>query len=135
MGVEEGLLFYGIALSSGGVSPGNVEFAAAVEADFADSSLAFGDGTAMPAGEAAQAMVFQVLDQARVSLADLRVEDCAEGRTPYVYSNAARDTIAGSNAVLITPGRVGGGSWEQGIPSTASPSASWAATSLRMTTG
>ena len=73
MGVEEGLLFHGIALGSGGVSPGNVEFAAAVEADFADSGLAFGDGTTMPAGEAAQAMVFKVLDQAWVGLADLLV--------------------------------------------------------------
>ena len=41
MGVEERLLFDGIALQSGGVSPGDVERAAAVEADLAYAGLAF----------------------------------------------------------------------------------------------
>jgi hypothetical protein len=57
IGVEKRLLLDGIALRSGDVSPGNVELAAAVEADFADAGLAFGNGAAVSAGEAAQAIV------------------------------------------------------------------------------
>lgn len=77
--VEERLLFHGIALRSSGVSPGNEECATAVEADFADSGLAFRNGTAVAAGETAQAIVFELLDQARFGLADVRVEDGAKG--------------------------------------------------------
>ena len=57
IGVEERLLLDGIALHSGGVSPGDVELAAAIEADLADSGLAFGDRAAVAAGEAADAVV------------------------------------------------------------------------------
>ncbi len=57
MGVEEWLLFDGIALQSGGVSPGGVERAAPVKADLAYTGLAFRDGTAMTAGKAANAAV------------------------------------------------------------------------------
>ena len=61
MGMKERFFFDGVALGSGGVSPGDVERAAAVVADFADSGLAFGDGTTMSAGEAAHAVVVELL--------------------------------------------------------------------------
>ncbi len=89
--VEEWLLLNRVALSSCGVSPGNVEFAATVEADFADSGLAFGDGTAVAAGEAAQAVVFEIFYQGRFGFVGALVEDGAEGGhgEHCVYSNAA----------------------------------------------
>ena len=79
MGVEERLLLHGIALGSGGVSPGDIEGAAAVVADFADSGLAFGDGAAVSAGEAAEAVVAELFDKGGVGFADALVEDGAEG--------------------------------------------------------
>ena len=79
IGVEKWLLFDGIALRSGGVSRGNVELAAAVEADFADSGLTFGNGTTMSAGEAAETIVFETLDQRGVGLADVIVQNGAKG--------------------------------------------------------
>ena len=57
IGMEERLLLDGIALHARGVSPGNVELAAAIEADFADSGLAFGNGAAVSAGKTADAAV------------------------------------------------------------------------------
>jgi hypothetical protein len=77
--MEERLLFDGIALHSGGVSPGDVEFATAVEADFTDSGLAFGDGAAVAAGEAADAVVTEILHEGRIGFADSLIEDVAEG--------------------------------------------------------
>ncbi len=79
MGVEERLLFDGIALHAGGVSPGNVERAAAVVADFADAGLAFGNGTAVAAGETADAVVVEFLVESGIGLANFAVEDVAEG--------------------------------------------------------
>ncbi len=91
MGVEEWFLFDWIALGSGGVSPGDVERAAAVVADFADSGLAFGDGTAMSASEAAHAIVVELLEERGIGFADLLVENGAEGGhgNLWLYSNAA----------------------------------------------
>jgi hypothetical protein len=63
MCVEERLLLNGIALRTGGVSPGNVEFAAAIEADFANSSLTFGDWATVSAGKAADTIVPEILNQ------------------------------------------------------------------------
>src|SRR5580658_7602438 len=79
MGVEERFLFDWVALGSGGVSPGDVERAAAVVADFADSGLAFGDGTAMSASETADAVIVELLDECGIGFADLLVEEGAEG--------------------------------------------------------
>jgi hypothetical protein len=79
MGVEEWLLLDGIALRAADISPGNVELAAAVVADFADARLAFGDGATVSAGEAAEAIVFEFLAESRIGLADADVEDVAEG--------------------------------------------------------
>jgi hypothetical protein len=90
MSVEEWFLFDWVALSSGGISPGDVERAAAVEADFADSGLAFGDGAAMTASEAAHAIILELLEERGIGFADLLVENSAEGGHVelWVYSNA-----------------------------------------------
>jgi hypothetical protein len=79
IGVEEGLLLDGIALHAGGVSPGNVEFAATIEADFADSRLTVGDWTTVAAGKAADAVVAEILDETRIGFADSLVENVAQG--------------------------------------------------------
>src|SRR5271165_4002402 len=79
MGVEERLLFDGIALHAGGVSPGNVEGATAVVADFADAGLAFGDGAAVTAGKTADAIVIELFVEGGVGLMDSLIEDVAEG--------------------------------------------------------
>jgi hypothetical protein len=79
VGVEEGLLLDGIALHAGGVSPGDVEFAAAIEANFADSGLTVGDWTTVAAGEAADAVIAEIFNQARISFADSLVENVAQG--------------------------------------------------------
>jgi hypothetical protein len=89
--MEKRLLLDGVALGAGGVSPGDVECAAAVVADFADAGLAFGDGTAMSAGEAAHAVVGELLVEMGIGFADAFVENGAESGHGdlWVYSNAA----------------------------------------------
>ena len=91
MSVKERFFFDGVALGAGGVSPGDVERAAAVVADFADAGLAFGDGTAVSAGEAAGAVVLELLVESGIGFADALVENGAEGgqRGPLGYFNAA----------------------------------------------
>jgi len=79
MGVEKWLFLDGIALGAGGVSPGYVERAAAVVADFADAGLAFGDGAAMSAGETAHVVVGELLVQGGIGFVDSLVENGAEG--------------------------------------------------------
>jgi len=90
MGVKKWFLLDGIALGSGGVSPRNIERAAAVVADFAHAGLAFGDGAAMSAGEATHALVVELLVKSGIGLADALVENSAEGGhgRPLIYSNA-----------------------------------------------
>ena len=97
MGVEKRFLLDGIAVRAGGVSPGNVERAATVVADFADSGLAFGDGTAVSAGEAADAVVGESFVERGVCFADALIEDGAEG---------------GHSAFILTPQR----GWGAGRP-------------------
>ena len=80
MRVEERLFFDGIALHAGGVSPGDVERAAAVVADFADTGLALGNGTTVAAGEATDAVVVKFFVERGIGLADSFVEDFAECR-------------------------------------------------------
>src|SRR5690242_4905034 len=76
--VEEGLLLDGIALHAANVSPGHIELAALVVADLADSGLALKNRTAMPAGEATDAMVVDFLVQ--ISFANIFIHDIAKGR-------------------------------------------------------
>lgn len=77
--MEERFLFDGIALHSGGVSPGDVERAAAVEANFADAGLAFGNGAAVATGKTADAIVVKFFVERGVGFADSLVQDIAEG--------------------------------------------------------
>jgi len=46
--MEERLLLDGVALHSGNIAPGNVESAAAIEANLADAGLAVGIGQQCP---------------------------------------------------------------------------------------
>ena len=59
--MKERLFFDRIALDPADVSPGNVEFAAPIEADSAHSGLAFCNGAAMSAGEAADPVPLDAL--------------------------------------------------------------------------
>src|SRR5215467_12831369 len=77
--VEERLLLDRITLHRGGISPGNEEFATAIEAHLAHSGLSFGNGTAMSARKAANAIVAEILDETGFGLADSPVEDVAQG--------------------------------------------------------
>jgi hypothetical protein len=86
--VEEWFFLYRVALGPGGVSPGNVEFAAAIEADFADSGLAFGDRATVPAGETAEAVVVEYFVEGGIGFAGFFVESGAEGRHGWSYFNA-----------------------------------------------
>jgi len=76
--VEERFLFDGVALHAGGVSPGDIKSAAAVVADFANPGLAFGNGTAVSAGKAADTLIGEFLIERRVGFADSLVEDVAQ---------------------------------------------------------
>ena len=78
--MEEWFFLDRIALGSRRVSPRYVELAAAVEANFSNSGLPFGNRAAMAAGEAAQAIVFKPLDKPHISLADALVKNGAQGR-------------------------------------------------------
>jgi len=91
MGVEERLFFDGIALHAGGVSPGDIEGAAPVVANFAHPGLALGNRTAVAAGKTADALVIEFFVERRVRLANSAVEDIAEGghRSLWGYSNAS----------------------------------------------
>jgi hypothetical protein len=79
MGVKKWLLLDRVALSSGGVSPRDIERAIAVVADLAHAGLAFGDGAAVSAGEAAHAVVFELFVKGGIGFANVLVENTAEG--------------------------------------------------------
>jgi hypothetical protein len=83
--VEKWFLLDRIALGAGSVSPGDEELATAVVADFANTGLAFGDGTAMSAGKTAYAVVLEFLDEGRFGFADAFVEDGAESGHGWFY--------------------------------------------------
>jgi aspartate oxidase len=78
MGMKKWFLFDRVALGAGGVSPGDVQSAATVVADFAHAGLAFGDGAAMSASEAAHAAVVEFLVKTGIGFADSLVENTAE---------------------------------------------------------
>jgi hypothetical protein len=79
IGVKEWLFLDRVALASGSVSPGDKQRPAAIVADFADAGLAFGDGAAMSASEAAYAVIFELLVQTGIGLANSLVENTAQG--------------------------------------------------------
>jgi hypothetical protein len=68
--MEERLLLDGVALHSGNIAPGNVESAAAIEANLADAGLAVGNRTAVSAGIATNAIAIQLFPKTGVALAD-----------------------------------------------------------------
>ena len=59
MSVKKGLLFDGIALHSGDVSPGHVERATLIEPNFANARLPFVNGAAVSASVAANAIAIE----------------------------------------------------------------------------
>jgi len=76
--VEEWFFLDGIALHSGRVSPGDVERAAAVVPDLADSGLARGNGAAVSAGKTANAVVGEFFVERGIGFANSFVEDDAQ---------------------------------------------------------
>ena len=76
IGVVEGLLFDGIALHSRGVTPGHLELAALVEADFADAQLPFGNAAAMAAGKAAHKTAVELF--VKLAFANVGVKNILE---------------------------------------------------------
>ena len=71
--MEKWLLFDGIALHAGNISPRNVERAAAIEADLAHAGLPVGNRAAMSAGVAADAIAIQLFPESGVGFANVRV--------------------------------------------------------------
>ena len=80
IGMKERLLLDGIALHSADVSPGHIELAAAVVANFADARLALRDGTAVPASETADAVAVEFL--VKFALANMLVDNIAKSGHP-----------------------------------------------------
>src|SRR4051812_29950753 len=78
-GVEERLLLNWVTLDAANVPPWNVQLAAAVVANLADSCLALGNGAGVSAGVAAEAIAIEVFDQLGRGLAHVRVENVFEG--------------------------------------------------------
>ena len=79
MGMEEGLLLDRITLHSARVSPRNVEPAATIEANLADSGLSVRNGAAVSAGKTADAVIAEAFDEQWIGFADSLVEDVAQG--------------------------------------------------------
>ena len=79
MRMEERFLLNRVALHPRGVSPRNIKCAAAVVADFADSSLAVWNGAAVAARETADPIVLELFEESRIGFADSLVEDVAQG--------------------------------------------------------
>ena len=75
--MEEGFFLDGIALQRPHVSPWDVKFPAAIEANLADASLPLSNGTAMPAGKAANTVPLNGL--VKLAFPDVLVEYFAEG--------------------------------------------------------
>ena len=78
IGVEEGFLLDRIALHASGISPRNIELAGAIKAHLAHTSLAFGNRATMTAGETADAIIPEILNQGWIGFAYSLVEDVAQ---------------------------------------------------------
>jgi len=78
IGMEKRFLLDGVTLNASDVSPGHVEFAAAIEAHLADADLSIRDGTAVAAGETAYAIALDGLVE--FALADVLIQNFSEGR-------------------------------------------------------
>ena len=73
-------------IAAGGVSPGHVELAAAIEAHLANSRLAFRNGAAVPAGETAYAVIFQFFVERGSASRTCVIQDFSERRHGILYS-------------------------------------------------
>ncbi len=78
IGMEEGFLFYGVALHTADIAPGNVQGSATVVANLANSGLAIRDRTAVPTGKTAHPVTVKFL--VKLALADVLVDDIPQGR-------------------------------------------------------
>src|SRR6266498_6124999 len=76
--MKKRLLLDGIALHPTNIAPRNIQLATLVVADFADSRLAFCNGTAMSAGEAANAISLDLLVQ--LAFTDVPIQNITERR-------------------------------------------------------
>jgi len=76
--MKKWFLLDGIALHSADITPWHVELPALVIADFANPGLSFSNGTAVSAGEAANAIALNRFPQP--TFADVLVQNVAEGR-------------------------------------------------------
>ena len=97
--MEEWLLLDRIALNSANVAPGNVEFPASVEANFTHAGLAIGNRAAVSAGKAAQPVVIEFLNQAGISLANVIVQNFAEGAHDFILRPGKRLVCNGDDSL------------------------------------
>jgi hypothetical protein len=102
VGVEERLFFDRITLHSGDVSPRSIECAFAIEADFADSWLAFGDRAAVATGVATDAIPIEFLPESGGGLADSDVEYVAQrGHWLIVRLSASSPSVRGAECQFV----------------------------------
>src|ERR1700691_5928310 len=73
VGMKKGLLFDRVTLHSGDITPRNVEPAAVVKADFADSGLPLGNGAAVAAGITTHSIAIQLFPKSGVSFPNTRL--------------------------------------------------------------
>jgi hypothetical protein len=86
VGMKERLLFDRVTLHSGDITPRNVERAAVVEANFADSGLTLGNGAAVAAGITTHSIAIQLFPKSGVRFANARVrgQNIAQGGHGYI---------------------------------------------------
>ena len=86
VGVKERLFLDGIALHSGDVTPGNVERATMVEANFADAGLTVGNRAAVSTGVAAHSIAIELFPECGVGFADaiVRGQNVLQGGHVYI---------------------------------------------------
>src|SRR4051812_16338350 len=95
IGVEERLLFDGVALDAGDVSPRHAQPAVVIEAHLAHAERAGRDRTLMPARVTPQAIPIERLDQFGRRLARAAAQQFLKGGHPYSSYDAGEDA-AGS---------------------------------------
>src|SRR5580698_8982541 len=78
IGVKKRLLLNGIALYAAHITPRHVESSTLVVADFTDTGLAIGNGTAMAACVTADAVAVELLVQ--LAFADVLINDVTQSR-------------------------------------------------------
>src|SRR6266542_4849362 len=101
--MKKRLLLDGIALHPTNIAPRNIQLATLVVADFADSRLAFCNGTAMSAGEAANAISLDLLVQ--LAFTDVPIQNITERRQLkplYLFYRRCKDRVKGRRAQAET---------------------------------